>query len=219
MKTSNATLLGIAALAGLAVLLKRNKSVSGIGAATSTYTRSRLNIYLDTLHIEDLVAEYKERNKVLCMAGDEMGGRDFYLNRSNFIYLFNYCLMRNVPIAVWTGDHWLTRNGGDELLGDGVSGIGKINPNRNGTRVIFRTFKSGLDKGEVIALFPDELWMGADHWNTNYVASYMHVGQHAGADYLGVMQETKPATEQEYTPLLRELKSIGYDDLIIAKKR
>ena len=219
MKTNSTALLGAAIGAGLLWLIKKNKSVSGIGYTTPTYSRGRLNTYLDTHHVMEFSGEYVSKNKILCLMGDEIGGRDFYLNRSNFLYLFNYCLMHNVPIAILNGSRWITRNGGEDLLGDGVSGIGKINPNRNGTRVIFRTFKSGFDKGEVIALFPDELWMGADHWNTNYVASYMHVGQHAGADYMGVIQETKPATAREYAPLLRELQEIGYDDLIIAKKR
>ena len=32
------------------------------------------------------------------------------------MYFFNYCLFRNIPIALWNGARWITRNGGDELL-------------------------------------------------------------------------------------------------------
>ena len=86
-------------------------------------------------------------------------------------------------------------------------GIGKINPNRNGTRVIFKKFPDG----DVIAFFPDE------KWSYGQCASYVHMGQHGGADY-GLIRELKPAKPNEYAPLLRELEYIGYDDLIIAHR-
>lgn len=88
----------------------------GVGNNTPTYSESRLNTYLDTYHIAELVAQNTPDGKVLCMVGDEIGGREFYLNRANFLYLFNYCLTRRVPIAYWAGDHWLTRNNGEELV-------------------------------------------------------------------------------------------------------
>jgi hypothetical protein len=69
------------------------------------------------------------------------------------------------------------------------------------TTVIFRKFRDG----EVIALFPYEI---ADH--NGAVSSYMHVGQHSGAD-LGIIQDTKPASPEEYGDLAAELRSIGYD--------
>lgn len=46
----------------------------------------------------------------------------------------------------------------------------------------------------------------------------MHDGQHAPADYAGVIACTRPATEEEYRDLLAELKSIGYDELRILKR-
>ena len=50
------------------------------------------------------------------------------------------------------------------------------------------------------------------------VNSYMHVGQHGGADYKGVVQSTKLATESEYSDLKAELESIGYDLKIVKKQ-
>lgn len=75
------------------------------------------------------------------------------------------------------------------------------------TSVIFRKFKDG----EIIALFPYEFW------HDFYVSSYMHVGQHSGADYYGILKDTKLATETEYKPLFNELANIGYDLEIIKR--
>jgi hypothetical protein len=77
------------------------------------------------------------------------------------------------------------------------------------TLVVFRKFK---DDGSIIALFPEELWTTAGD-----CGSYMHVGQHSGADYRGVIAASKPATLEEYGPLLKELTSIGY--LLKIRKR
>ena len=67
-------------------------------------------------------------------------------------------------------------------------------------KVVFRMFN-----GEVIALFPEEKW--SDRGDVN---SYMHVGQHGGADYSGVIRASRKATPKEYADLKAELKSIGY---------
>lgn len=69
------------------------------------------------------------------------------------------------------------------------------------TKVVFRKFKDG----QVVALFPKLIWN-----NAGDIASYMHVGQHAGANRC-IVNDTKPATRQEYEELYKELKSIGYD--------
>ena len=74
------------------------------------------------------------------------------------------------------------------------------------TQVQFRKFK-----GEIIAVFPYEVWNSTD------VASYMHVGQHSGC-YWGINYYSKPATEQEYKPLLNELESIGYNLQVIKRR-
>lgn len=76
--------------------------------------------------------------------------------------------------------------------------------NRTTTSVVFRVFD-----GEVIALFP-ELDNLAGAANPGLCMSYMHVGQHGEADYKGVMHRSRRAREEEYRPLLNELKSIGY---------
>lgn len=77
------------------------------------------------------------------------------------------------------------------------------------TIVIFRKFK----EGDIIALFPQDTCP-----RTGFCNSYMHVGQHGDADYLGLIKSTKLAKPSEYRALLCELKSIGYDDLIIKSR-
>lgn len=68
--------------------------------------------------------------------------------------------------------------------------------------VVFRVFKTG----DVIALFP----MEPATTDGRYITSYMHIGQHSAADYHGVIGDTRPATEAEYTPLRKELESAPY---------
>ena len=58
--------------------------------------------------------------------------------------------------------------------------------------------------GGILAMFPN-----CPECN-RCVMSYEHVGQHGGANYEGCIKITTPATVAEYTPLLRELESIGY---------
>lgn len=78
------------------------------------------------------------------------------------------------------------------------------------TRVVFRRYQRGND---IIALFPDEK---ATH--SGLIMSYQHVGQHAGADYYGVMRGTRPAKREEFMPLLNELNKRGYR-LRVCKRR
>ncbi len=76
------------------------------------------------------------------------------------------------------------------------------------TTVIFRYWQKSI-----IALFPT---IEADpHGNC---LSYQHIGQHGAADYTGIVTNSRPATKDEYTPLLAELQSIGYADLSIRKR-
>jgi len=77
------------------------------------------------------------------------------------------------------------------------------------TDVVFRKYLSG----EIIALFPHEV---CDYYGN--VGSYMHVGQHGGADYGGVTMCTKLATKKEYTALKKELESIGYNFNLVKKQ-
>lgn len=66
--------------------------------------------------------------------------------------------------------------------------------------VVFR-----VDKGGVFALFPHDV---ADHYGN--VTTYQHVGQHSVANYRHCIDESRPATEEEYKDLKKELESIGY---------
>jgi hypothetical protein len=70
------------------------------------------------------------------------------------------------------------------------------------TKVIFRKWKNGT----IDALFPE---LPHDPNGFTCVA-YSHVGQHSGADYHGVISQTKPAAPDEYAALARELTRIGY---------
>lgn len=79
------------------------------------------------------------------------------------------------------------------------------------TRVVFRKFEDG----EIIALFPDTLTPAAHLvW---LLDSYMHQGQHSVAS-TNIVETTKLANEAEYGSLLKELVSIGYDNLRITTK-
>jgi hypothetical protein len=69
-------------------------------------------------------------------------------------------------------------------------------------KVVFRMWK-----GEVIALFPE---IPSDRMGY-FCESYMHVGQHSGADYTGIIRLSRPATPAEYANLAKELTSIGYE--------
>lgn len=75
--------------------------------------------------------------------------------------------------------------------------------------VIFRTFKNG----EVIALMPHEEWNHAGD-----CTSYLHMGQHGPADYDGVVSQTKLSKPDEYAPLVKELRSLGYELKIMKRK-
>lgn len=78
------------------------------------------------------------------------------------------------------------------------------------TEVIFRKFK---DDGSLIALFPYE------EWAEGSCGSYMHVGQHGGADYNHCIKASKPAKLSEYKDLKEELQSLGYVLKVIKRKQ
>ena len=77
-------------------------------------------------------------------------------------------------------------------------------------RVVFRKFK----EGDVIALFPDQVNI---YYGLGTIGCYQHIGQH-GKCSLDITSITKLATIEEYEPLLKELKSIGYENLRVMKK-
>ena len=70
------------------------------------------------------------------------------------------------------------------------------------TITVFRKFKNG----EIIALFPR---LRADVAG-KFCLSYLHQGQHGGADYQGIVDNTTRANPSEYYDLAEELKGIGY---------
>jgi hypothetical protein len=72
------------------------------------------------------------------------------------------------------------------------------------TLVVFRRWH---DSSDIIALFP-EIPTDLNGW---YCEAYEHVGQHGGANYHGVVQATKPATDEEAASLAQELTRIGYN--------
>jgi|SRR5579863_9279031 len=71
------------------------------------------------------------------------------------------------------------------------------------TIVVFRKWR---EIGTVIALFPE---LPSDLYGY-FCDAYEHVGQHGGADYFGVVQQTTPATSEESDGLTEELTRIGY---------
>ncbi len=79
------------------------------------------------------------------------------------------------------------------------------------TIVIFRKWKDG----QIIALFPT---VPSDCIG-KYCESFMHIGQHSGADYWGVVEQTKPAKWGEYQALRNELESAPYNYVLDVKQR
>lgn len=72
------------------------------------------------------------------------------------------------------------------------------------TFVVFRRWR---DTGSIIALFPEV----PSDINGYFCEAYEHVGQHGGADFHGVVQATRPATDEETASLAQELTRIGYN--------
>lgn len=73
------------------------------------------------------------------------------------------------------------------------------------TDVMFRVSKSEPD--DVYALFPGIAATAGKPWEC---LSYQHVGQHSAAALTDCVYRSRPATEEESAPLMRELERIGY---------
>ena len=73
-------------------------------------------------------------------------------------------------------------------------------------------FRKDRKTNEVVAFIPESTV------NYGHILSYMHIGQHSEAS-LQYYWETVKATEEEYKPLLKELKSIYADEALVIKKR
>lgn len=76
-------------------------------------------------------------------------------------------------------------------------------------KVIFRKEKDGT----ILAVFAN-LWA----WWDTLLTGYTHIGQHTAIDPEYYRTQTKPATPEEYKPLLAELRGIGYDDLQVSRR-
>ena len=76
--------------------------------------------------------------------------------------------------------------------------------------VIFRRWPNG----DICALFPTV----AFDYEGRHCTAYSHIGQHGAADYGHVIAQTKPSTPDEYAPLMRELESIGYENLRVYRE-
>jgi hypothetical protein len=69
------------------------------------------------------------------------------------------------------------------------------------------------DNGDILALMPE-----IPHTlSPNTMACYASIGHHSWACMDYVRDSTKPATEAEYRPLLRELENIGYTVRVIRR--
>jgi len=79
------------------------------------------------------------------------------------------------------------------------------------TPVIFKYEKGS--RTQVFAVFPT--LAGDDDPET--MACYAHIGQH-GTAHMAYVRECRPAPTSAYIPLLQELQSIGYDDLVIRSR-
>lgn len=77
------------------------------------------------------------------------------------------------------------------------------------TKVKFVIFQN-----ELVAMFPDDQF---NHWNTKTCNSYQTIGQHGEASKS--LMRCKSATKDQYNDLLKELVSIGYDDLKVMNKK
>ena len=80
------------------------------------------------------------------------------------------------------------------------------------TLVIFKMEGKGTDASP-IAFFPEDPATYPGYTCT----CYAHLGQHGSAD-TGYAGSLKPATLEQYTPLMRELESIGYENLKPVRK-
>ncbi len=99
---------------------RKKEGANGIGAAkTPTYSKRQIDSYLDT-HIDlSFIFVRDDDGRILVNAGDETGGREFYVGYNNFKYLLSYVMRNILPFAIWQGDHWMVRNDKYDVLGFG----------------------------------------------------------------------------------------------------
>lgn len=81
------------------------------------------------------------------------------------------------------------------------------------TPVIFKLEKNSFSPDSVVAFFPAE----AATLNPYECTCYAHIGQH-GAACVSYAAALRPATPEQYAPLMRELERRGYADLKPVRK-
>jgi len=70
------------------------------------------------------------------------------------------------------------------------------------------------EDNEVIAFFPENKWK-----HDGLYDSYQHIGQHSPCNIDFIKEDCRPATKEEYEPLLKELiNKVGYNDLKVLNK-
>ena len=80
------------------------------------------------------------------------------------------------------------------------------------TLVIFK-MEPGYKTASPVAFFPEEPFNPSPYECT----CYAHIGQHSSA-CTSYAAKLKPATLEQYAPLMRELESIGYENLKPVRK-
>ena len=81
------------------------------------------------------------------------------------------------------------------------------------TEVVFRKYKSGFSKGQILALFPYSIAQ------SSFVDCYEFCGQHGSADYNHCVNITTLATEEESKDLKKHLEeSFGYNLKVIKRR-
>lgn len=80
------------------------------------------------------------------------------------------------------------------------------------TKVKFLIEKPGGDLPcNVFAFFPEERYNNIDK---DIFMSYAHIGQHSGC-HIEYANECKEATMEQYSELIPELQSVGYDEFTV----
>lgn len=78
------------------------------------------------------------------------------------------------------------------------------------TRVIFRAWK---DSKSIVAIVLDV------EANPGRVVCYEHVGQHGEGTYHGIVDDSTPATPEQYDRLKEEMQGLGYRFTHVYRRR
>lgn len=79
-------------------------------------------------------------------------------------------------------------------------------------RIVFRHEKSKNYSDPVTAVFAD-----GEARERGYRSCYSHVGQHSSCNRAWFTSNTRPATPEEYAPLLAELERVGYAVTVVTR--